>query len=64
MIDDMYSLLAQVREWELQSHSEANSKRGTAGERHGFYMAEKAYRRVAEYIENNPKQLHRSLSER
>ena len=75
--DDVATILAQVREWELQEHNEAEkylhqarTGRNTT-ERHkalqvAYYShrdKEEAYKRVAVYIESNPVQLHRRLVE-
>ena len=61
MIDDMYSLLAKVREWELAAHNRAHCGSPYQRDYIEAEASEKAYKRVADYIENNPKQLHRRL---
>lgn len=49
--DNEYSILSKVREWELTEHNLAAKHHGfTKGLEHE--AAEKAYKRVAEYIEH------------
>ena len=64
MIDDMYSLLAWVRSLELEAHNRAHCGSPYQRDYIEAEASEKAYHRVAEFIENNPVQMHRSMSKR